>query len=141
MAKHKAHEKKKVERRDHDDGGSRDPDFRDKSMSETPQTRGDSVDAAIDEKESPCEPNGDLNASEDEDTGEKSLLLENESTTKRKRNTNDETETDSGNASPMKRQKSSTPPRPSEQHTPKGLDDDLQRSGLSASHQSIGVVQ
>jgi histone-lysine N-methyltransferase SETD2 len=124
VAKQKAHEKKKAEKNGHDDSSSRDKDHLDQSASQTPQARGDTG--------SPNEPNGDLNASEDDGD---------EPTTKRKRDISDETEVQNGHASPMKRRKSSTPPPPSQHHSRDGLDDELQRSGLSASHQSIGVVQ
>jgi [histone H3]-lysine36 N-trimethyltransferase len=126
VAKHRAHEKRKTERKGgHDE--NKDKDHQDESVSVTPQ------DAAIDDKESLS----DLNASDDD----------NEPTGKRKRedNSNDDSDAaiEKGQASPMKRHKSSTPPRsPSSRLSPsKGLDEELQRSGISASHQSIGVVQ
>lgn len=123
VAKHKAHEKKKADRNSHDDGNSRDKDYLDQSASQTPQARGDS--------RSPSEPNnGDPNASEDDGDEIKA---------KRKRDASDEAEVQNGQASPIKRQKSSTPP--SQNHPRDGLDDEIQRSGLSASFQSIGVVQ
>ncbi|KUL88110.1 hypothetical protein ZTR_04036 [Talaromyces verruculosus] len=123
VVKHKAHEKKKAERNGHDDSNSRHKDHLDQSASQTPQARGDSG--------SPNEPNDDLNASEDDGD---------EPTAKRKRDTSDEADVQNGHTSPIKRRKSSTPP-PSQRHPREGLDDELQRSGLSASHQSIGVVQ
>jgi histone-lysine N-methyltransferase SETD2 len=130
VEKHKAHAKKKAENNHHRNGGGNS-----QSASQTPQgPRGSG---------SPNERNGAYNESEDDGEDLES---------KRKRDDDDEEEEqeeeevhieNGRHASPAKRHKSTPPPLPpSQPHRPHdGLDDELQRSGLSASHHSIGVVQ
>ncbi|KAH8702593.1 SET and WW domain protein [Talaromyces proteolyticus] len=140
VLKHRAHEKRKTDKNQQDDGKSKDTDDLDQSRLETPQLQ-DDPSIPADNKEFESDGDGNRNASDFHYNGKKSPTSEQEPLTKRKRD--DDTGVESGNASPMKRQKSSTPLLERQSPPSEGLDEDeeLPHSGLAASHQSIGVVQ
>lgn len=133
VAKRKAHEKTKAAR----PGGSKsERDDYGKSISPTP--RGESTDLA-EVKADETDGDGDVNISDDDNDAGEPYLDDQEQAVKRKREATEETERGNSEASPVKRQKSSTPP--SDHHPSAGLGEDLPHSSISASQQSIGVVQ
>lgn len=133
VAKRRAHEKKKAERQG---GNKSERDDYAKYISPTP--RGESTDLA-EAKADETDGDGDVNISDDDnDTGEP-YLDDPDSAIKRKREATEETELGNNEASPVKRQKSSTPP--SDHHPSAGLGEALPHSGIPASQQSIGIVQ
>lgn len=141
VAKQRAHEKKKVDRKDGDD----------KSKDTTPQAQAGSPDDDttinnINNNNKDSESDHDFEM--DHDGGDSEQQQQHLAATKRKRDS--DAEVDMGNASPMKRPKSSTPlldqqspPLPlGEEEDGERLNDELPHAGLAASsHQSIGVVQ
>ena len=81
-------------------------------------------------------------AEEDHDGNNKSA--EQDDSAKRKRDTPEETEAGNPGRSPIKRRRSMTPtPENSSSQTPEALDsmEELGHSGLTTTHQSVGVVQ
>jgi histone-lysine N-methyltransferase SETD2 len=138
VAKQRAHEKKKADKKPDDS----------KSKDTTPQAQAGSPDDEPNNINNNNESDRDFDMDHDGGDSEQ----QEPAMTKRKRDT--DAELDKGNASPMKRPKSSTPlldqqslppsevEDEDEEDDEERLNDELPHGGLAASsHQSIGVVQ
>jgi hypothetical protein len=142
VIKHRAHEQKKGDKNSQE-GKAKKQDAKDddsKPGSGSPPFGDDPADT----KDDDIDHDDDADISDGEMDGKKpppqgNLEEDEEDRAKRKRDTSNDTDVENREASPVKRQKSSTPL--SEKQSSKGLDDDLSHSGFPNSHQSIGVVQ